>query len=157
MIAESSSGRRCRPSLSGSMRRGRSWASTPKPHTIASVETLKRSANSPHTGKLFTNVTSDVCRTHMHTDKHTQVHSHGWNQQGILNVSTSRLEVCAIGSLRGDHCDWTLRWQERMFFSAILNIFVCYVLTVESEWWSKNFTLTFKISLTTEGRKSNNN
>lgn len=37
---------------------------TPERHTIVFVGTLRKSANSPHTGKLFTNVTSDSADTH---------------------------------------------------------------------------------------------
>lgn len=37
---------------------------TPERHTIGFVGTLRKNVNSPHTGKLFTNVTSDSAETH---------------------------------------------------------------------------------------------
>lgn len=127
LIAESSSGRRCRPSLSGSTRRGRSWASTPKPRTIASAETPRRNANSPHTGKLCTNVTRDA---------HARVHSRGWNEQGVLFVSP--IEV-------GRLCNrvwWTdVTEPQPHFLSNVFSLYaVCWLWSL-----TDSFTLTLKI------------
>lgn len=44
-------------SLSGSTKRGKFWALTPKLHTTVSVGTLRKNVNSPRTGKLFIDVT----------------------------------------------------------------------------------------------------